>query len=177
MVNPSLEGYQLIPIRFEDRNSIMKWRNEQMYHLRQEKVLTEEDQDNYFQNFVSQLFREEKPNQILFSFLKDGECIGYGGFVHISWEDKNAELSFIMDTELEKDNFHSIWSAYLGLIQEVAFNQVKFHRIYVYAFDLRPHLYRVLEDNDFTREARLKEHKFFQGKHVDVVIHGKLSKS
>ena len=25
--------YRLIPIRFEDRHSIMKWRNEQIYHF------------------------------------------------------------------------------------------------------------------------------------------------
>ena len=28
-------GYKLVPIRYEDRLSIMNWRNEQLYHLRQ----------------------------------------------------------------------------------------------------------------------------------------------
>ena len=175
MDNPSFEGYKLIPIRYEDRIPILKWRNEQMYHLRQDKVLTNDAQDNYFQNVVNPLFTDEKPSQILFSFLKDGKCIGYGGLVHISWEDRNAELSFIMDTKFEKDNFHEIWNVYLKLIEEVAFEQVNLHKIYVYAFDLRPHLYIALEYNGFRREARLKEHKFFQGKLIDIVIHSKVS--
>ena len=40
--------HSLVPIRFEDRMEIMKWRNEQIYHLRQDKVLTMQDQDSYF---------------------------------------------------------------------------------------------------------------------------------
>ena len=31
--------FSLVPIRFEDKLDIMKWRNEQLYHLRQEKPL------------------------------------------------------------------------------------------------------------------------------------------
>ena len=42
----------LVPIRYQDRKLIMKWRNEQMYHLRQVKPLTEKDQDSYFENIV-----------------------------------------------------------------------------------------------------------------------------
>ena len=69
MDSPSFEGYQLIPIRYEDRIPILKWRNEQMYHLRQDKVLTNDAQDNYFQNVVNPLFTDEKPSQILFTLL------------------------------------------------------------------------------------------------------------
>ncbi len=94
--------YSIIPIRYEDRLSIMKWRNEQMYHLRQKELLTEEQQNNYYKNVVSKLFKQEQPEQILFSYLKNDKCIGYGGLVHINWTDKNAEVSFIMDTSLEE---------------------------------------------------------------------------
>ena len=41
----SLNEYSIIPIRYEDRLSILKWRNEQIYHLRQDKLLTKNDQD------------------------------------------------------------------------------------------------------------------------------------
>jgi len=33
------DEYAIIPIRYEDRLDIMKWRNDQMYHLRQDKLL------------------------------------------------------------------------------------------------------------------------------------------
>lgn len=163
--------FTLIPLRDEDQFSIMKWRNEQIYHLRQAKPLTETDQKNYFDNVVSKLFEQEKPSQLLFSFLKNGECIGYGGLVHINWIDQNAEISFIMNTALEKDFFEYNWSNYLSLIKKVAFDEINFHKIFTYAFDLRPHLYTMLLKNGFVEEARLKEHCYFEGKFIDVLIH------
>ena len=62
--------YCLTPLRHEDRFNIMKWRNEQIYHLRQSEPLTIDKQDAYFDNTITSLFNQEKPNQILFSFLR-----------------------------------------------------------------------------------------------------------
>lgn len=165
--------YSIVPIRYEDRLDIMKWRNEQMYHLRQAEKLTAQSQNSYFNNIVSKLFEQEKPSQLLFSFLKNDECIGYGGLVHINWIDKNAEISFIMDTELEKHSFEKNWSVYLKLIEKVAFEDLNFHKIYTYAFDIRPYLYPVLEFSGFVQEAILNEHCLFEDKFIDVLIHSK----
>jgi RimJ/RimL family protein N-acetyltransferase len=167
--------YKIVPIRLEDRFDIMKWRNEQMYHLRQDKPLTITDQEYYFTNVISQLFHLDRPNQILFSYILDDICIGYGGLVHINWIDKNAEVSFIMRTELENDRFEHNWLNFLSLIENVAFDNLKFHKIYTYAFDLRPHLYPVLLAAGFYEEARLKDHSNFNGKFIDVVINSKIN--
>lgn len=166
-----LGDFSLVPLRYEDRFLIMKWRNEQIYHLRQSRPLTEEDQQRYFDNVVSKLYDNPKPEQILFSYLKDGACIGYGGLVHINWIDRNAEISFIMDTSLEAAHFAEHWSNYLTMLKEVAFAELNLHKIYTYAFDLRPHLYTMLEANGYTREATLKEHCLFNGVYKDVVLH------
>ena len=163
--------FSIVPLRYEDRFFIMKWRNEQIYHLRQNRPLTEDDQQRYFDTVVAKLYDNPKPDQILFSYLKNGLCIGYGGLVHINWIDNNAEVSFIMDTRLEKECFTTHWSNYLTMLKEVAFNDLSLHKIYTYAFDLRPHLYDVLESNGFTREATLKEQCFFNGEYKDVIIH------
>jgi len=167
------DSFSIVPIRYEDRFDIMKWRNEQIYHLRQNKPLTDEDQENYFNKVVARLFEQEQPNQLLFSYLENDKCIGYGGLVHINWIDKNAEISFIMDTELEKNSFQTHWCNFLNLIEQVAFDEIKFHKIFVYAFDLRPHLYKVLENSDYSEDARLKEHCFFGNKFIDVLIYSK----
>ena len=168
-------NFSLIPIRFEDRMDIMKWRNKQIYHLRQKKPLTIENQEVYFKTIISNLFNQEQPNQILFSFLENNNLIGYGGLVHLNWFDKNAEISFIMNTKLEKTRFEDVWKVYLKLIEQVAFNELKFHKIFTYAFDLRPNLYPVLITAGFKEEARLDQHCFFEGKYIDVVIHSKLN--
>lgn len=170
-----IDGYKIVPIRFEDRYNIMKWRNEQMYHLRQTKILTLEDQDLYFENQVKKFFEQENPIQILFSFLENNVLIGYGGLVHINWIDQNAEISFIMDSHLEREYFHSNWTRYLTLIEEVAFDQLKLHKIFVFAFDLRPHLYEALISKDYFKDAVLKEHCFFDNKYLDVVIYSKFN--
>lgn len=165
--------FKLVPIRHEDRYKIMQWRNEQMYHLRQAEPLTKEKQEAYFENVVAKLFDQEQPSQILFSFLKDDECIGYGGLVHINWIDKNAEISFIMDTKLEEENFEKYWDTYLEIIEEVAFKELNLHKIFTYAFDIRPILFPVLEAKSYILDARLTEHIYFEGKFVDAVIHSK----
>jgi RimJ/RimL family protein N-acetyltransferase len=167
--------FKIVPIREIDKYDIMKWRNEQIYHLRQSKPLSKYDQKLYFSNVVSKLFDQEKPNQIIFSFLENDECIGYGGLVHINWIDKNAEISFILNTHLEKDHFNEYWSIYLAIIEKLAFDELQFHKIYTFAFDLRPHLYKVLERNNYSNEAILKEHCLFQGKMIDVYIHSKVN--
>ena len=166
-----LGDYSIVPLRYKDRFSIMKWRNEQIYHLRQARPLTEDDQQRYFDNVVSKLYDNPKPDQILFSYLEKGVCIGYGGLVHINWIDRNGEISFIMDTQLESEHFAEHWSNYLTMLKAVAFDDLGLHKIYTYAFDLRPHLYTMLEANGYIREATLKEHCLFNGEYKDVVLH------
>ena len=169
------EGFSIVPIRFQDRYQIMKWRNEQMYHLRQKKLLTREEQDLYFEEVISKLFNQKKPNQILFSFLKERTCIGYGGLVHIDWQNKNAEISFVMNTEKETTFFYEYWNSFLNLIEKVAFYDVQLHKIYVYSYNLRPVLYSVLNAYGYKKEARLKEHQFFKNSYIDVFIHSKIN--
>src|SRR5690606_39161213 len=110
------------------------------------------------------------PNQFLFSLLENGKLIGYGGLVHINWIDKNAEISFIMDTSLETNRFNDIWVNYLSLLDKIAFDELNLHKLYTYAFDLRPKLYDALSLAGYKLDARLKEHCLFENKFLDVVI-------
>jgi RimJ/RimL family protein N-acetyltransferase len=167
--------FTIVPIRETDKYSIMQMRNEQMYHLRQSALLTKESQDLYFRNVVATLFLQDKPDQILFSLLRSGEFVGYGGLVHINWLDKYAEISFIMKTEMEASNFEYFWINFLDLIEIVAFEEIGFHKIFTYAFDIRPRLYQVLEKAGFVEEARLKKHHLVGNQYIDVLIHTKFN--
>jgi RimJ/RimL family protein N-acetyltransferase len=168
-----IAGFSIEPIRSKDKYDIMQWRNDQLYHLRQQKPLTEKEQDEYFENVISKLFSQEKPGQVLFSYIQDNVCIGYGGLVHINWVDKNAEISFVMNTSLEKHAFETHWTHFISLVEEVAFKELKFHKIFTYAFDVRQHLYKAVEKAGYKKEAVLKEHCLFEGKFIDVIIHSK----
>ena len=170
----SKDDFSIVPVRFKDRYKIMRWRNQQLYHLRQNKKLTKKDQDNYFSNVIRNQFAEKKPNQILFSFVEKNLCVGYGGLVHINWIDKNAEISFLMNTFLEKSNFKNYWKIFLSLIENVGFNSIKMHKLFVYSYNLRPKLYEVMKENNYKEEANLIQHSLHNKKFIDVYIHSKI---
>lgn len=172
----SFNEYQIVPIRDEDKCDIMQWRNDQIYHLRQSRSLKKEDQDKYFNTVISNLFEIENPEQILFSYLENGICIGYGGLVHINWVDKNAEISFLLNTKHE-GYFIENWCSFLYLIEKIGFLELKFHKLFTYAFDLRPKLYLALNKSNYTKEAVLHQHTFFDNKYIDVIIHSKINKN
>ena len=170
-------NYSIVPLRLEDRYDIMKWRNEQIYHLRQSKPLNKEDQDKYFNDIISNLFKQEQPGQILFSYLDGDLCIGYGGLVHICWFDRNAEISFIMNTALEVKSFEFHWTTFLSLIEKVAFNEIGLYKIFTFAYNLRPKIYNALNKENFVKEAVLKNHGYFNGQYCDVIVHSKFLNS
>jgi RimJ/RimL family protein N-acetyltransferase len=155
----------------DDRYDIMQWRNEQIYHLRQREILTKEKQDLYFETVISELFDQEKPSQILFSLLDDNILVGYGGLVHIDWENRNAEVSFLQKNEDELN----LWDIFLKLLFEVSFKELNMLKIYTYAFDLRPQLYSILELNAFIKEAVLVNHIILDEKPINVVLHAKFN--
>jgi RimJ/RimL family protein N-acetyltransferase len=64
----------------------------------------------------------------------------------------------------------------LGLIEKVAFSEIRLHKIFTYAYDLRPRLYDALDRTGFTKEATLKEHCLFDNNYIDVVIHSKTNR-
>lgn len=163
--------YLLKPIRFEDRHKIMKWRNEQIKHLRQSKPLKRKEQDEYFNTVILRQFDQENPEQILFSFLKDDKCIGYGGLVHINWKQKKAEISFLIDTEIEKDHFKKFWLIFIGMIEKVAFNELDFNEIFTYSYEVRPNLYPILEQGGFIEKERILNAKLIENNPVDALIH------
>lgn len=163
--------YCLTPIRHEDRFKIMEWRNEQIHHLRQTVPLTKEIQDKYFDGVITPLFKQAKPKQILFSFFYRGDFIGYGGLVHINYLDLNAEISFVIKTDLQELFFEKYWIEYLNLIKQPAFKELKLRKIYTYAFDVRERLYPALENAGFSLESRLREHCYVRDEYRDVLVH------
>ena len=168
-----LDQYWLVPIRDEDKHAIRQWRNEQLQILRQKEPLTEAQQEKYFEQTVDRLFEQDTPSQILWSFLENGILVGYGGLVHIDWESKNAEISFLTQTERNESvkQFGKDWRIYLGLLKKAAFGILSFKKIYTYAYDIRPYLYDILYASNFEQEAHLRNHICIEGIYYDIRIH------
>lgn len=168
------EHFEIRPIRFDHRYQIMAWRNEQINLLRQKNKLTKQDQDDYFKKIIFKQFKLQKPTQILFSFYNQNKLIGYGGLVHINWTNKNAEISFLLKTELNnKNTYHESFKSFLFLIEKVAMS-VKLHKIFTYGYDLIKYRFYPLIDLNFLKEATLKKHKKINGKLIDILIYSKI---
>lgn len=168
--------YTLLPLRHHDQHLIRQWRNEQIDILRQSQPLSAAQQSHYYDTVVASLFDQAQPAQLLFAFLHHDELIGYGGLVHIAWADRNAEISFLLATERNHNHtlFAHEWRVYVQLLQQVAFDDLGLHKIYTYAYDIRPHLTNLLPQMGFVQEARLHQHVYIHQQWTDVLIHGLL---
>ena len=169
-----LDNYTLLPYRSEDMFLIMNWRNDQMNILRQKTLLTPKDQKKYYLSAIKPSFEEETPDIILFSFLKDNTCIGYGGLTNIDWDSKRAEVSCLLETSRTKDEvvYQTDFTFFLSLLKQVAFEDLGFHRLFTEAYDIRPLHISVLIQNGFILEGKLKDHVIIDGNFVDSLIHG-----
>ena len=63
---------------------------------------------------------------ILFAFKNEKKLIGYGGFVYISWSNKRAELSFLLDTDItfNKKLYKNYSNIYYRLVKKLAFEKL-----------------------------------------------------
>lgn len=171
--------FSLIPLRAKDMLLIGKWRNEQIDVLRQNRYLTDKDQEFYYKHVVEKSFFEQEPSVILFSYLCSGACVGYGGLTNISWEFGRAEMSFLLETLFTHNPrlYGQYFSVFLALLKDVAFNELHFNRIFTETYDIRPVHVEILEKNDFVLEGRMREHLTVKGKIIDSLIHGCLKKT
>ena len=168
-----LDEYCLVPFMEQEMELIRKWRNEQIDYLRQNKPLTKDEQSKYYHQVIKKSFYEKKPEMILFSFILKNSCIGYGGFVHIDWNLKKAELSFVLNTNrTEKlETYKKEFSIFLKIILNIGFKQILFNKIFTETFDIRPNTILVLEKAGFVLENRLLSKNYINGLYVDSLFH------
>jgi len=169
----SHKGYSLKIIRDDDIERIRIWRNQQIDFLRQNKILTKNEQQKYFDEVIKRSWYEDDPNIILFSVFYKTKIIGYGGFVHINWNDMRAELSFLTDPKrMDSETYQKDIMAYLHMICNIGFTNIGFNKITTETFDIRPITINALESFGFELEGRLRRHIKIKNRYVDSLIHG-----
>lgn len=171
-------SYQIVAIREEDIENIRLWRNAQMDVLRQNGTLTSEAQQKYFQEHVWPTFHQERPSQILFSFLFHHQCIGYGGLTYLNWENLRSEISFLVDPLRAADAtmYSQDFTHFLTLLCQVAFDHLHLHRLFAETYAFRASTIAVLEQLGFKKEGLLREHVNKNGQWIDSILYGLLSK-
>ena len=121
------------------------------------------------------------------------------GFIDLYWYGAMYAISFLLldylmkkEIYLGNSNFDiaiidkilliSIFSLLIGgrlgyvIFYNLDYYYLNFHKIFTFAFDLRPHLFLAIESADFKYEATLQDHYYFNKKYYDAIIHSKFNK-
>lgn len=161
----------------EHIESIRVWRNEQLDVLRQAHPISVDEQTAYFDRVIWPDMDSTTPRQILVAIHLNGEFIGHGGLVHLSWSDQRGEVSFLIRTDLMKDpaTVDRLFSDYLTLIKQFAFRDLGLRRLSTETFAHRTNIIPLLERNGFVREGRVRECVLVNGVPTDSLIHGCLA--
>lgn len=171
----SRDRWALRPVRWDDRQPIRAWRNSQIDVLRQTTPLTARDQDAYFRDVVRPQMDDRAPDQVLVAFTEDGQLIGYGGFVHVSWPDRRAELSFLTDPDrVERGLFAHDVRVFLPLLIASAERSLHLHKLTTETFAFRSDMLDLLTREGFVLEGTLRDQYASSGGWVDSHIHARL---
>lgn len=164
-------------VRPSDIEDIRVWRNAQRDALRQKGAITSKQQVAYFAENVWPEMQNRQPANILLSYFRRGELIGYGGLVHIAWEHLRSELSFLLDPSVAADpqQYQISFRTFLAMMQVLAFRDLGFMRLFTETYATRTLHISVLESAGFEQEGVLREHVRINGRPVNSILHGCLS--
>lgn len=170
----NLDDYSVSAIRVQDIENIRLWRNRQVDVLRQKSKISRQEQEVYFNRNIWPSFMHDQPKQILFSFFYKEKLIGYGGLVHISWEDKRGELSYVVDDKRasQKNIYKQDFETFLNLMKYAAFEIIKFNRIFTETYSTRGFHISIIESLGFLFEGQLREHVIINNKKCHSLLHG-----
>jgi RimJ/RimL family protein N-acetyltransferase len=166
--------YAIAPVQPKQIESIRQWRNNQLDVLRQDEPISRQQQIDYYANHIWPSMARLMPKNIVMSYLYKGAPIGYGGLVHIAWQDLRAEVSFLLDTERAANEvtYSADFRRFLGLIKQLAFDELGFNRLFTETYNIRRLHIDALENSGFKREGVMCEHVRIDGLPIDSIIHG-----
>jgi RimJ/RimL family protein N-acetyltransferase len=154
------------------------WRNQQIDILRQNQLISEEQQEWYFNTHVFSLFDNLYPQQVLFNCFYEEKFIGYGGIVHISYENKIGEISFLLDPQIPTDSYYeSVFILFLEIMNKIAFQELGLNKLFTETFSTRMEHVPMLEKAGYNREGVRHSHVILNGQVADIYLHGKLANS
>ncbi|WP_340120095.1 GNAT family N-acetyltransferase [Pelagibius sp. 7325] len=157
--------------------AIRCWRNAQIDVLRQSAPIASPQQAAYYAREIWPDKDAAEPRNILLIYLEDGRPIGYGGLVHIAWEHRRAEVSFLLDPAVARGDAElaDLFARFLTLMKTLAFEDLGLARLHTETYALRLVHIATLEACGFRREGRLRGHVWINGQPVDSLLHGCLA--
>lgn len=161
----------LNPIEHKEIFEIMDWRNNQIKFLRQDKLLTKEDQVEYFKKIIKMQCKSDYPSQILFSFKESNEFIAYGGLTHIDWKEGLAEISYLsrLDSEVSETLYCYRLNTFIDILSFLAFESLNLSKIYTVTYPDRTHQIKCLDL--LMKRDLISIYRRDNEKHEDPIFH------
>jgi RimJ/RimL family protein N-acetyltransferase len=172
------KNFFLQKIKKKQLNIIADMRNSQLNILRNRSAIKYSKQFDYFSRYVWTEYKKKKPKQLLFSIFYNKYFLGYGGLTNFDWTNLNAEVSFLLEKEISKNNslYKKIFSNFLKEISVIAFKKFKLVKIYTETFGFRKFHISILKKNNFILEGVKKKHIVINNRLIDLILHARFKK-
>jgi RimJ/RimL family protein N-acetyltransferase len=149
---------KLKSLSLPDAEQVRQWRNEQLDMLRTSFPLTQEQQEQFYRevvcnrqanakfwgivcnvpNIVNMYHAEsDKPYETFESNTTHKELIGMCGLENISWENRNAEISMVLNPEYPLDKYGE---EALGLLLHEGFMNLNLENIFAEVYACNPNM-------------------------------------
>ena len=166
----------LCPLERQFLPKLKKWRNLQIKVLRQFKLLTDYDQEKWFENL------SEDEHQLIFGIITFDEkrekevLIGYCGITNIDFKNRRGEISFLVDPDRVKDEklYREDFLSVLYMLCKCGFEELNLNKLFTETFSFRKNHLRILEEFGFKSDGTLRSHHFTCGQYYDSIIHSLL---
>lgn len=151
---------------------IKDWRNAQIEVLRQTKLLTDHDQEEWFRRI------SHDDRQVVFAIKEsdtrnDPLLIGYCGITNIDFQESKGEISFLMDDKRAKNDklYREDFLSVLYMLCLDGFERFKLDKLYTETYIFRVYHIAILEKFGLQKNGILKDRKIINERHWDSVIH------
>ena len=173
---PILETDRLLLRRLDadDVNEMFELRSnpETMKYVPRPLAKTKEDALNHIQLIDSKIVSNEGINWAI-TLKGNPKMIGIIGFYRTKPEHYRSEIGYMI---LPEYNGRGITTEAVSRLIEYGFNEMKLHSIEAIIAPENTASAKVLEKNNFVKEAHLKENEFYEGRFLDTVIYSLLNK-
>jgi len=152
---------KLKPVTKENLETVRLWRNECMESLRTPHMLTEKQQEDFYDTLCSRTCVHR-----YYELWHDGQFIGLGGITYIQWENRCGEISLILAPDARGRGLGKIAVAEL---YRTAFDELNLNMVFGECYKCNPS-YKFWEEttlNYWGTDTTLQQRKYWNGIYYD----------
>ena len=172
----NLESERLLlrQITPDDVNEIFALRSnpETMKYIPRPLATTKDDAMGHIKMIQDKIVSNEGINWAI-TEKGNPKMIGIIGHYRIRWEHFRSEIGYML---LPEHQGKGIITEAIQLLVDYGFNEMKMHSLEAIIVPENTASARVLEKNNFVKEAHFKENEFYDGKFLDAVVYSILNK-